>query len=76
MTFGEIANNLEKAGILKSYDFGMPMDWVYRVIDKTGHNPSGHIVWSYDKGYMGAPFAITLFGWQLLRIIGEPMFYN
>lgn len=70
-SFGDIAKRLEVKGKLHIYDFGMPMDWVYMVIEKTGHNPSGHIVWCYDRVKFGEPFALTLFGWQLLKIAGE-----
>ena len=70
-TFGEIASNLEDKGILGTYDWAMPQPWFMEVIEFTGVNPSGHIVWSYDKESpaFGRPFPITLMGWQLLQMM-------
>lgn len=71
MTFGQIADELEEKGILKVYDWATPQPWFDTMLANTGQNPSGHIVWSYDKSWFGRPFAITMFGWQLLKIAGE-----
>lgn len=53
-----------------SFDWGLPQEWWANVIEKTGQNPSGHIVWLYDDEapVFGRPFSLTLRGWQLLQI--------
>lgn len=60
---------------LQNFDWGVPQEWFQSVVDDTGENPSGHIVWSYDtlSGHpdgprctFGYPVAITEKGRILL----------
>ena len=72
MTFQEIAEkSLGKDAV---YDWAMPQEWFNSVLDTTGINPSGHIVWLYEgngiKTVFGLPFGITLLGWIILTIVG------
>lgn len=70
-TFGQIWADLEKKGVLGTYDSALPQPWFEEVLHYTGVNPIGHIVWSYDKKApaFGRPFSVTLKGWQLLQMM-------
>ena len=64
---GEIAQGLEQAGKLKTYDWAMPQDWFDEVLIVTKINPSGHIVWCYDNSLCGFPYAIDMLGYIILN---------
>jgi hypothetical protein len=37
-----------KARGIKTFDTALPQDWVDEVVRRTGFDPFGHFVWSYD----------------------------
>ncbi len=77
LTFGEIAEKRLKG---KTFDFAIPNDVFNEILDTTGINPSGNIVWLYDEQakIFGRPFGLTLLGYQLLKIMkwNNGGFYN
>jgi len=60
----EREDRLNKKGV---FDYAMPQSWFNDVIEATGANPAGHIVWFYpeDSG-MGRPEPITEMGDNIL----------
>lgn len=48
----------EEQGV-KMFDPALPQGWVDDFVEKTGFNPVGHFVYSYDEGIFGHPKAVT-----------------
>lgn len=62
---------------LAVYDTALPQPWFDAVLTATrfgehpyGFNPSGHVVWGYDKGLYGEPVALTLEGEAVVGLMG------
>jgi len=68
-TFGQIAEQRLKD---QTFDWAIPQPVFNKISDITNQNPSGHVVWLYDKqaSVFGRPFGLTLLGDILLRISG------
>lgn len=56
---------------LRSYDSALPQAWWDVAMKRTGVNPAGHVVWSYDEPHTigGAPRAIDDTGDMILGIL-------
>jgi len=52
-------SELAKLQGLKTFDVALPIDWVREFEEKTGFNPVGHFVMSYDENAFGFPLALT-----------------
>ena len=66
MTRQKIADRIPE---LKSYDWALPQSYWNEVHSKTGLNPAGEVVWRYDGSLFGYPYAITLLGWIILKLM-------
>lgn len=53
---------------IKVFDIALPIDWVRDFQGRTGFNPVGHFVWSYDENSFGLAKAITREGIVALGI--------
>jgi hypothetical protein len=65
-------DELAKEMGLETYDTALPQEWFDRVLRHINKNPSGHIVWSYDRwdenisNTFGFPVAVTPIGRYIL----------
>ncbi len=56
-----------------SYDIATPQDWFDMVCNRTGQNPYGHIVWSYDdfldgkSNIFGLPYPVDEVGLEMMQ---------
>ena len=58
---------------LRSYDTALPQAWWDEANNRTGINPVGHVVWSYDPphGLFGAPRAVDEVGDSIIGILAR-----
>jgi hypothetical protein len=66
-TFQSIADRV--LGPDATYDWAMPQEWFNQASEISGHNPSGHVVWLYDRQsrIFGRPFGLTDLGKQIVE---------
>jgi hypothetical protein len=52
-----------EAGV-ETFDTALPVRFLYGIMDRFGYNPSGHIVWAYDRpdNIFGKPVGLTTEG--------------
>lgn len=70
VTMRDKFKHLEEKGA--TFDYAYPVEWARVVEEKTGLWPHG-IVWLYDEvsPYFGRPYAVTLYGWIVLKMFEE-----
>ena len=56
-----------------TFDYATPQGWHTDVIETTGENPSGSVVWAYTKGgsICGEPIAIDERGRKILETVSS-----
>ena len=65
MIFEKIA---KKALGDSTFDWAIPQSIYDENYEVSGHNPNGHIVWSYENNHWGEPYSLTMLGWIILRL--------
>ena len=68
-TKGDLVKSL---GIDKeTFDYALPLHWVYDTQSFTNINPIPHFVWLYDKTakIFGRPYPLTIAGWIILKML-------
>jgi len=56
-----------------NFDWAMPQEWFDKASNISGHNPSGHVVWLYDRiaPVFGRPYGIDQIGRIICELVAQ-----